>query len=125
MYSSIAPYLFNFVSIYYFFLINKTHTTILCSFSLIVIYLKGLIDSDGYKLISEAANKFVKASDIGDWTNAIRASNEIEFLMQNQTYHVDRYNVIKKVGLNYYASTSVYNTSFYTSIYYMKLNKHQ
>ncbi|XP_058799346.1 retinoid-inducible serine carboxypeptidase-like [Phymastichus coffea] len=94
MYASIASYLFNF----------------------------GLIDTNGYKIIANTANQYIKSSNAGDWSKALYLANEIEYLMQNQTYRVDRYNVIKEVKLNYYAeSISVYNLS--RSLYSDELKK--
>ena len=60
-----------------------------------------MIDSEGYKLMDSTANEYVKATKAGDWMKAVALGSQIEFLSQNLTYHVDRYNIIKRVGPHY------------------------
>lgn len=60
-------------------------------------FFKGMIDIHGYAKIDKVANEFVSASGAGDWSKAMEMANTIEYLMQNLTYHVDRYNILRKV----------------------------
>lgn len=74
-------------------------------------YFQGMIDSNGYKQLDDAANEFIEAAESNNWPKAMDTSNMIEYLMQKLTYGVDRYTVIKKVSPKYSPSMKINKNS--------------